>query len=292
MPKEGAMTQISRPFQIALAAVVLLAAVWFVALRGHSSGAESSSSVPTPTASSPASSGGSSASASSPTTPRSAPGGGTKASSGQTYTGSAPGVAGLTRAIAKAQGAVKESEQNAQALQRKAAQASSASQAAAASSSTGSSSGAQTQQPTAPASSKPTAPASKPTAPANTRTHAPAASSAQRQQAVVEGELKHGRTVIVLFWSPKGAVDVAVRGELARLVAFLKRPAARGRYKNLAVHYSSIAEVGHYGTITRSIQVLETPTMLVIAPSGKTKTLTGLIDPYTVAQAIVETRSH
>jgi hypothetical protein len=37
MPKEESMTQISRPFQIALAAIVVIALVWFVALRGHSS---------------------------------------------------------------------------------------------------------------------------------------------------------------------------------------------------------------------------------------------------------------
>ncbi|HEV2975483.1 MAG TPA: hypothetical protein VGX69_10910 [Solirubrobacteraceae bacterium] len=281
MPKEGAMTQISRPFQIALAAVVLLAAVWFIALRGHSSGAGSSASTPTPTVSSPASSGGSSASASSPSTAQSAPGGGTNASSGQTYTGSAPGIAGLTRAIAKAQGAVKDSEQNAKALQQKAAQASSASQAAASSS----------QSATAPSY----APSVARAAPAPTSTgthvgtHAPAASSAASKQAVVEGELKQERMVIVLFWSPKGAVDVVDHNELAVLQAFDKR-FGTGQNRNIAVHYSSAAEVGQYGTITRALQVFQTPTMLVISPSGQTKTLTGLVDAYAIQQAIKEAR--
>ena len=43
------MAQLSRPFQIALGAVVLFAVVWFVALNGHGS-----SSSSTPVASTPA----------------------------------------------------------------------------------------------------------------------------------------------------------------------------------------------------------------------------------------------
>ncbi len=92
------MTHISRPFQIALAALVLFIAVWFIALRGHSS--SSSSSAPAP-ASSPSSQA------------QSAPGGGTPASKGGVYHGSAPGVEGLSRAIQKARGAVAQSQQNA-----------------------------------------------------------------------------------------------------------------------------------------------------------------------------------
>jgi hypothetical protein len=46
------MAQVSRPFQIALAAVVLFAVVWFVALQGHgsSSGSTPVASTPAPTA--------------------------------------------------------------------------------------------------------------------------------------------------------------------------------------------------------------------------------------------------
>jgi hypothetical protein len=235
------VTQISRPFQIALAAIVLLAAVWFIALRGHSSSGESSSAN-TP----PASSSAATAPASPPTTPQNAPSAAAKPSRAKVHEAAAAGVSGLTRTIDKARGAAKQSERNAQHTHHV--------------------------QPQANTKSKPV-----------TKLVSP--------QAAVERELKQGHTVIVLFWSPKGAVDVAVRSELARLVAALKRTATPPQYRNIAVHYSSIAEVGQYGSITRSIQILGTPTMLVIAPSGKTKTLTGLIDPYTVAQAIKEAHS-
>ena len=38
------MTHISRPFQIALVAMALFVAVWFLALRGHSTGSEGAGS--------------------------------------------------------------------------------------------------------------------------------------------------------------------------------------------------------------------------------------------------------
>ncbi len=104
------MTQISRPFQIALVAVGLLAAVWLFALHGRSaSSTESSGSAP---ASTPATTSGAAAqekAAAAPTT---------------VYKGAAPGVAGLTGAIAKAHGAVATSQQNAKELESKSAQAS------------------------------------------------------------------------------------------------------------------------------------------------------------------------
>lgn len=235
------MTHISRPFQIALAAAVLLAGVWFFALRstspsGESSGGSSSSSAP-------ASSSGSSSAASA----QSAPGAGTKTSAGKTYHGSAPGVAGLTHAIAKAQGAVKQSER---AQHHSATKTSSA---------------------TKPSSATHAKSAPRP------RTQAPGVAAKPTKQALVEAELKHGHTVIVLFWNRKGSVDVAVRRQLSSV---------RGR--NVVVHYSSAAEVGQYGEITRSLQVFQTPTMLVIDRNGNTKTLTGLVDTYAIRQAIAE----
>jgi len=73
------MSQVSRPMQIALAATLLLAAVWFVALRPKSSNAGGAPApAPAPAAQAPTAS----------------------------SSGAAPGVAGLKRAIAKAHGAV------------------------------------------------------------------------------------------------------------------------------------------------------------------------------------------
>ncbi len=98
------MTKLSRPFQLALVAAGLLVAVWFVALRGHSSGGASTTPVLAPKAPATATSAG----APSPV-----------------YHGAAPGLEGLTRDIAKAHGAVAESERYARRLEEKSSQATS-----------------------------------------------------------------------------------------------------------------------------------------------------------------------
>ncbi len=72
------MSQVSRPMQIALAATLLLAAVWFVALRPKSSSDGASAAAPAPAAAHTTAAG----------------------------AGAAPGVAGLKSAIDKAHGAV------------------------------------------------------------------------------------------------------------------------------------------------------------------------------------------
>jgi hypothetical protein len=247
------MTQISRPFQIALVALVLIVAVWFVALRGHSSGGESSS-APQPAAKAPAQ--------------QSAPGGGTPASKGGVYHGSAPGVEGLSRAIQKARGAVAQSQQGAQQLQQKSAQASGESQTQP----KGQSQRAQSQTQTHDGQAQ-NGQASAQTKPA---------SGVPAMQATVEAELKQGKVVAVLFWNPKGAVDATVRRELHK---------ARGSlHGKLAVHVARSSEVGSFGNFTHTVQVYSTPTILLINKQGGTSSLSGLTDAFSIAQAIKEVK--
>jgi hypothetical protein len=252
MPKEGTMTQLSRPYQVALAAIGLLAAVWFVALRGHSSTSGGGASTPTPQ----------------PVTPSSP------------YHGSAPGVAGLTRAIEKARGAVAQSEANTKQLADKSAHASSPSSSATAAA--GSTSGSRA-TPAAPRSSAHTRTSSGGAGKASGRTSAPS------KQALVEAELKQGRTVIVLFWDAKGVGDIAVRRELRALQASSNLGLPRN-HRRIVLHEASAGEVGSFGSFTRAVQVYATPTILIISPSGKTSTLTGLTDAYSIRQAISEAR--
>ncbi len=251
------MTQLSRPYQLALAAICLLAAVWFIALRGHSGTSGGGASTPAPRAATPQ-----------PATPSSP------------YHGSAPGVAGLTRAIEKARGAVAQSEANAKQLAQKSAQASSPSSSEAPA-----------------ASSTPRARATPTPAPrSSTQTRAPSGASkpskrasAPTKQALVEAELKQGSTVIVLFWDPKGAEDIAVRRELHALQAFHSE-FGLPQNRRIVLHQASAGEVGSFGSFTRAVQVYATPTILIILPSGKTKTLAGLTDAYSIQQAISEAR--
>lgn len=250
------MTQLSRPFQIALVAMGLLAAVWFVALRGHSASTGGSGSTPAPpAASSPAAK---------PATPS------------PTYHGSAPGVAGLTRAIVKARGAVAASERNAKQLTEKSVQASSSTAPGlAAGTSTAGSQPASSGRPAAPATAQKTAAGGA---------KAPSAKAGEppSMQATVERELKQGKVVTLLFWNPKGSVDTRVRKELQAV-----GHALGGK---IAVHDARANQVGSFGSFTRAVQVFQTPTILIVNKHGQASTLTGLTDAFSIKQAIAEAK--
>jgi hypothetical protein len=296
MPKEGAMTQISRPFQIALLGVGLLAAVWFFALQGHSAsttGSSPSASAPAATAQ-PAKAGGSSSSvsgSSSASEPAAAP--------SSVYHGSAPGVEGLTRAIAKAHEAVATARLNEKQLAEKSAQASSpSSNGTGGSSAPGSTPTAATTSPVVPKAStkthvvivhvkpKPvtTHPATAPkVASSPTTTASPgSAKSLPPMQAAVEAELKQGKTVAILFWNSKASVDQTVQRELQAV--------SHTQGGKLAIHDARAAQVGLFGSITRDVQVLQTPTILIVNKHGQATTLTGLNDSFSIEQAITEAR--
>jgi hypothetical protein len=306
MPKEGAMTQISRPFQIALLGVGLLAAVWFFALQGHSAstaGSSPSASAPAAVAAQSAKTGSSSASVSGSSSANEP-----AATQSHVYHGSAPGVEGLTRAIAKAHEAVATSRLNEKQLAEKSAQASSSTPSGASGDSApGTAPTAATTAPVVPKTS--TSPVvrkasththaatvhvkSKPvtthsvTAPkiASSPSSTPSSGSAKSvppMQAAVEAELKQGKTVAILFWNSKASVDQTVQREL--------KAVGHTQGGKLAIHDARAAQVGLFGSITRDVQVFQTPTILIVNKHGQTTSMTGLTDGFAIEQAIAEAR--
>jgi hypothetical protein len=258
MPKEEAMAQLSRPFQIVLVVFALFAAVWFVALRGHTNSTSSSSTAP---------------SASAPVATPSAPAKAAKAAApGGIHHGSAPGVEGLTRAIARAHGAVAASQRN---VNRQEAIARHLE-------------GKPNKAPVTTAS-KPTAVASAPvTHKAASPTATKPATASLAPERAVEAELHQGNVAVVLFWNPSGADDKLVHRELQQLAA---SPAAKRHGRGIAVHYAAASQIASFGSITRGVQVYGTPTLLVVDQQGKTSTLTGFTDVFAIEQAIDELRS-
>jgi hypothetical protein len=258
------MTHISRPFQIALLAMGLFAAVWFVALRGQSGSTGASGSAPA--SSSPAQAG-----------KATSPGGsapGSAAAPTPIYHGAAPGVAGLTRAIAKAHEAVAASQQNAKQVEQESPQAPGASSPG---TSTPSSTTAHPlpKHAAAPASAANSAAAKAPSTPSSK-------TSPPTMQLAVERDLKQGKVATILFWNPKATVDQSVHRELQ---------AAGGAFGGkVAIHNATAAQVGSFGNITRSVQVFQTPTILIVNPRGRTTTLMGLEDAFSIEQAIAEAR--
>ncbi len=289
------MTQISRPFQIALLAMGLFAAVWFFVLQGHSASTSGSgSSAP----SAPAQSGKATSS-----TPAGSSAGSENATGAPkaVYHGAAPGVEGLTRAIAKAHGAVETSQQNAKDLEAKSAQAASEASAGAAAgaSAVGSKPTVTVTSTTVSKGSSAAHAGATHTVTVHTRTtHGAAASKAAstsgaaasggsaksppRMQATVEAELKQGKLVAILFWNPRASVDKTVQREL-QLVG-------HKRGGKLAVHDARAAQVGSFGSVTREVQVYQTPTILIVNGHGQTTTVTGLTDTFAIEQAINEAK--
>jgi hypothetical protein len=248
------MTQISRPFQIALLALGLFVAVWFVALRGHSASSGGSGSP-------------SSAQAGKGGTPSPAAQAQSAAAPTPVYHGAAPGVEGLTRAIAKAHEAVAGSQQQAKQVEQESAQ---------------SGPSPATGAPASSAASAPGAAAGSETAKARTGAPRASAKRAPSMQATVEAELKRGKIVTILFWNPKSSVDRTVHGELKK--------AGTALGGKVAVHDALAAQVGSFGSITRAVQIDATPTILIVNHRGQTSTITGLTDAFAIEQAIDEAR--
>jgi hypothetical protein len=257
------VTQVSRPFQIALAAVALLGLVWVVALHGHSPGGkEATGTAPTPA---PAPSAQAQAKAAAKATP--------------IYHGAAPGVEGLTRAIAKAHGAVATSHRNAQELQQHSREASqeassnSAANATNAAHSNAARSAAATRAREAAAAAR-RAKARHAAAVKHAAAGRPAA------QVTVEHEVAQDKTVLLLFWNSKSSVDREVRSETRAMVGSSK--------SRLALHVAAPNQVGEFGSLTEVVHVYQTPTILIVNRRGIVSTLTGLTDTFALKQLVRE----
>jgi hypothetical protein len=297
MPKLVGMAQLSRPYQIALAGVCLLAGVSFFVLYGRSSSTSGSGSTPAATASTPAATKSASAteSAGSASTVAKAK---VAAKSGHIYHGPVPGLEGLTRDIARAHGAVK----------AVGASPSSSASSAAASAPAAASGAASAKPSTSSTTSQHAAATSAPAVTTVKQRPIKAQSGAGRtpaRQVLVERALNEGKIAVILFWNPKGADDAIVDYELRLLEAVhhLIKPLAHSPQlrrqlagsgleleKRFAAFASPASQVATYGSITRGVQVYQTPTLLIVNKRGQTTVLTGLQDALSIEQAIDEAR--
>jgi hypothetical protein len=280
------MAQVSRPFQIALAAVLLFAVVWFVALQGHGS-----SSSSTPVASTPAS------------TPAPATAAKAKAAPGTTH------IEGMTRAVTHAREAVAASQQAADKSAASSAEAPSQGASATSSSATVVTKHGATHASTTIVTKHSAAGASTTVTTKHVvhtlAPHKVAAGGIPAQQAAVESELKRGEVAVILFWNKKGADDVAVHEELQILLAAhhevavhpnkaqvrkLRLATGLELEKKIAVHYATAAQVTSFGTFTKTVQVYGTPTILIVNKRGAVTTINGLTDAFAIEQTIDEAR--
>lgn len=97
---------------------------------------------------------------------------------------------------------------------------------------------------------------------------------------MVGNQLKAGKVVLLLFWSERSAEDQAVRSQVQSV--------SRSLGRRVAADYAKPSEVGAFGSITREVTVLQTPTLLVIDRKGLVTTIAGLTDAFSIEQAVRE----
>ncbi len=166
----------------------------------------------------------------------------------------APGAAGLGRAIDKAHGASGASDRANGRIEKATGEAPAAA-------------------PATPAAKAPSKPAAHAAAPA------PAKPAVKGPAAPVLRALDRGNVVVLLF-AGEGADDAnarrAVRG-------------ARGH--GIFVRVAPISRLADYAAVTRDVQVLAAPTVLVIGPDRKARPIVGLTDEREIRAVIGDARA-
>ena len=179
----------------------------------------------------------------------------------------APGQTGLQNAIDKANNAVGVSKQSAAKHEQAAAQASGDSTAT----STPSKSKA-----TATPASKASESAKPKTAPAKPAKPKPTLAPGDKSGPILQ-DLDRGKVVVALFFNPHGADDNAA----LRAVRHADRHHGR-----VIVHSIPIDDVGDYNALTTGVEVLQAPTIMVIGPDHKARTIVGYTDVKEVDQTV------
>jgi hypothetical protein len=249
------MAQLSRPYQIVLLLVAVLALAWFAVLRAHSSPSAGGSSSPSSSGASTVAKAGQAEHNEGKSTP--------------VYHGAAPGLHGLSKDINRAHEAVGISEAQAGKAEGGAGEGTQVAKAAAPATSTSS---------TQPSSASHRGTADPPAAsPSATHGHGSQQSSHAN---MVGAQLKSGKTVLLLFWNPGSSANQAVHSQV--------QAAGRSLKGKVALDFAKAREVGSFGTVTREISVLQTPTLLIINRKGLATTITGLTDAFSIEQAVRE----
>ena len=292
------MDQVSRPLQVVLVGAVLFGAVWFVALRPKSDGGGGGSSAPATQHAAPTS-----------TSPAKGPG------------SSLPG--GLGKAVTKARGAAGQSDAANQRLQqatggqaaarpapapaRPVAPATAAAKPAPATGTRPSGLGFTSNNAAASSLALATsmlaagvaqaaglnlgalasarATAAVPTAAGRSaarrtvgaKLRAPVPSRATSSPTAVRAAIARGKVVVLLFWNPLGADDQLVRDELTHVSSHGGRA---------LIVTAPVREVSRFSSVTRGLEVLQSPTVLVLDRTRHARMLAGYTDRAEIGQSV------
>ncbi len=110
--------------------------------------------------------------------------------------------------------------------------------------------------------------------------HPPAKHQPPAGQLAVEHELAQGKTVMLVFWNPHSSVDREVHSQAGAL--------ASGSKGTVVMHAALANQVNMFGSITEVVRVYQTPTILIVNRQGVVSTLTGLTEVFALQQAVRE----
>jgi hypothetical protein len=101
-------------------------------------------------------------------------------------------------------------------------------------------------------------------------------------QATVAAELHRGKTVLLLFVNPHSYDDDATAIGTVEVASKL--------HHKVVAHIALANQVNSFGSVTRAIQVYQTPTLLIVNPRRQVTTITGLTNEFALEQAIAEAK--
>jgi hypothetical protein len=108
---------------------------------------------------------------------------------------------------------------------------------------------------------------------------APAAKKATDPAAPLLSALDRKHAVVLLFWNRKGSDDRAVRHAVS---------AVNRRHGHVVVRAVPVAKIGRYEAITSGVQVMQSPTVLVIGADHKAKAIAGFTTTAELDQAAAD----
>jgi hypothetical protein len=93
----------------------------------------------------------------------------------------------------------------------------------------------------------------------------------------VQKALNAHKMVVMLFYNPQGADDLAVKQELSAISSH------RGRVVKVII---PLSEAANFTPVTQQVPVNFSPTLVLIAPKGQTDEIVGYSDPFEIAQRV------
>ena len=129
------------------------------------------------------------------------------------------------------------------------------------------------QAPAPPAAATPKASAPKAATPSETA----ARSAGERRDAAVARDIAAGKVVVLLFWNPAAADDIAVRSALRGLDR---------RGGKVVVRVVPISRVADYESITQGVKIAQSPTTVVVGRKGRARAIVGLTESREIEQAV------